>query len=471
MSDGARMTRDVPNPVPTPACAFDGAAGGLPPGPDLTVREQAFAWFSRPYALLDECASRYGDRFTLRVPGWGTPVVVFSDPDGIREIFTAPPEDMRAGSANAYIAPIFGGHSLLLLDGDAHLRERKLLLPAFHGARLSAYGRVIQDITRQACAAWPEDTPFAALEALLGISLEVILRVVFGLDAGEERYARVRQAVIRLVETVAASIAWAGSASGGTRSEFRSVSAELDELLASECAARRASPASLRSDVLQLLLEARHPDGSALSDRELRDELVTLLLAGHETTGTGLAWTLVLLSRHPDVEGRLRASLDELGPGPEPVALDRHPYLRAVVDEVLRLRPVVPAVSRELTRSRKVAGMALEPGTVLSPCAYLAHRRAATFGDPECFRPERFVDAAFSPYQYLPFGGGVRRCVGMGLALYEMKLVFAEILRTFTFEVAGDPPRPVRRTSIVGPSGGARMILRRRPQTKENAHG
>lgn len=447
---------------PPMARSLQPARSGLPPGPALSEREQAFAWFSRPCALLDDCSAQFGDRFVLRVAGWGLPAVVVSDPEAIRDIFTAPPEDMRAGSANAYFGPLFGRHSLLLLDGDAHLRERKLLLPAFHGGRLAAYGRAIQQITRHAAATWPDDMPFAVLEELLGISLEVILRVVFGLNAGEDRYVQVRDAVTSVLGAITTSIAWAGSATGGTRAAFGCVCAELDQLIASECAQRRASPAEPRSDVLQLLVEARNADGSPLADGQLRDELLTMLLTGHETAATTLAWALVLLSQHSDVQTRLRSTLDDLGPAPEPAVLDRHPYLRAVVEEVLRIHPVVPVVSRVLARPRHVGGLALEAGTVVSPCIYLAHRRAATFPDPECFRPDRFIGATYSPYEYLPFGGGARRCVGMGLAVYEMRLVLAEILRSFTFELAGDTPHPVRRTAIVGPSGGARVIFHRR---------
>jgi cytochrome P450 len=434
----------------------------LPAGPASSEREQTFAWFSRPYDLLREAARQFGEPFTLRIAGWGTQVV-FSHPDAIRDVFAASADQLHAGAANGFLRPLMGDGSLLLLEGEAHRRQRKLLLPAFHGLRLVELGEVIREVSRSLSARWPEGKPIALLDRLLEISLEVILRVVLGMAAGEERCERTRGVVTALLQGITTSVAGAGAQSRTPAHErVPALVRELHAALAAEIAERRARP-SARVDVLELLLAARDDEGRPLDDADLYDQLLTLILAGHETTATSLAWAFQLLVENPEPAARLRRDLDALGATPKVSDLLALPWLEAVVKETLRLRPVVPAVSRLVVQPSRIGGVDLPAGVFVAASAYLAHHRPERFAEPERFHPERFLDGDFGPNEFLPFGGGLRRCVGMGLAMHELKIVLADLAARFELEgAARDPVRPVRRSVIVAPSGGARMVVRRR---------
>jgi cytochrome P450 family 110 len=442
------------------------AAAVLPPGPDMDRREQAFTWFGRPYALLDACAGELGDRFTLHVPGWGTPVVVVADPGAVREVFAAPPWTLEAGPALESLRPLLGAGSLFLLDGEAHRAHRGLVLPAFREPALGRQGATIQRIVRRTVAEWPEATSFSIHPALLALALEVIVRMVLGASRAEDRVQAIRHRAAFAMEAVSVSVAAAGGPAGGAaRTRFERAVAGLDELLLEERMDRRGWPTP-GEDVFQRLLDARLPGGLALTLEQLRDHVLTLLIAGHETTAAALTWTLVLLAGRPDAVARLRAEVAGLGADADPAALVRLPYLGSVVDEAMRLRPVVPVVGRTVLRPAHVAGLVLEPGMGISPCSYLAHRRPDAFDRPLEFRPERFHERRHTPFQFFPFGGGRRRCTGAGLALYEMRLALAELVTIFDLTlVDGDPVRPVRRSAIVAPSGATRFTLTRRRRT------
>jgi cytochrome P450 family 110 len=437
---------------------------GMPPGPTSAPIIQALHLWLRPIAFVEECRRRYGEAFTLRVPTF-PPEVHFSDPEAIREIFTADAEDLRAGEANVIIEPLLGAHSLLLLDGSRHLRQRRLLLPPFHGERMQAYGETMRDITDREIASWPIGRPFPIRRAMQRITLDVILRTVFGMDDGP-LLATVRERIERLlaVGTNPTILLPPLRRDLGPLSPWgRLVRArrEVHDVLTAEIARRRVPGAPARDDVLSLLVAARDEDGSPMPDDDLRDQMMTLLFAGHETTATALAWAFYRILERPDVLAAIRAEHRRVvGDGPfcaEHVA--RLDYLDATVKEALRLDPIIPDVGRRLVRPMRIGGWELPAGVVAAPSIHLAHRRPGRWPEPELFRPERFLGARPGPYEFLPFGGGVRRCLGMAFALYEMKVVLARVLSRVELRVApGYRPRPVRRSVTLAPSRGMPVV-------------
>jgi cytochrome P450 len=428
----------------------------LPPGPDLPPAAQIALWIFRPYDFLEHCREKYGPTFTLRLGKWPH-AVAFTQPEDIREIFTGPSEVFYAGPANDVLRPVVGDGSLLLLDGERHLRERKLLLPPFHGERMNRYGAVMRAITERAMERLPLGRPFEIHPAMQAITLDVILRTVFGVDEGAE-LEELRAAIVELTNGFNAfNLVPALRVDLGPRSPYGRFLARrdrIDALLYARIRARRAEGPSERDDIMTLLLGARHEDGSPMSDQDLRDELMTLLAAGHETSATVLPWVFHYLTKHPGAQSRARAEIDAGG---------EQPYLDAIIKETMRLRPVIAAVARVLQRDHTVAGWRLPAKTLVSPSIYLAHRERGAWPHPERFDPERFLDKKISPYAYLPFGGGIRRCIGMAFALYEMRVVLATILGRYRARaVSREEPRPVRRGVTLMPSGGMPVLLERR---------
>jgi cytochrome P450 family 135 len=440
----------------------DLAVPALPPGPRRPATLQTFAWVARPLPFLETCRRRYGDWFTVRLARVGTFVFVAA-PAAIKEIFTGDAELLRAGQANAPLAPVVGPRSVLLLDGAEHLRQRRLMLPPFHGERMARYGELMAEITEAELDRWSLREPFALRPRTQAITLEIILRVVFGVrDAA--RLEALRAALVALLAqstSPATMLPWLrrdlGPLSPWRR--FLRLRARVDALIYDEIAHRR-EDAELeeRDDILSLLLQARDGDGETLTDRELRDELVTLLVAGHETTATALAWAFERLLRHPEALERLTA---EARDGEEEGA-----YAEAVVQETLRLRPPLPAVGRMLTEPAQIAGRSLPAGVRLAPSIYLVHRRADLYPEPGAFRPERFLANPPETYGWLPFGGGVRRCLGASFATFEMKIVLRTILARARLEADDARPEPVRRRAIVLAPGreGRAVLIERAPR-------
>ena len=444
----------------------------LPPGPPLPPALVITPWLFRPFPFLDACARRYPDAFTIRLPAMPS-AVVFYQPDAVKELFSASPDDVHAGKANAVLRPFLGDNSLLLLDGSEHLRQRKLLLPPFHGERMSSYGERMLEITEASLARWPEGRTFPVHEKLQEITFDVILRVVFGIEEGglfERMRAGFRDVLMAgmnpwlLLPAVQRDL---GPWSPWGR--FVRLLAEADELLYGEIRRRRAAPAAGKDDILSMLLQARDEEGKPLSDLELGDELVTLLVAGHETTATSLSWALRWILASPALEARLVRELEDNG-GLESLKPDRImklPLLDATVREVLRLQPVVPMVGRVLQRPMRLGGWDLDRGTPVLLSIYLVQRRPDLYPDPTRFDPDRFLRGKFSPSEWFPFGGGIRRCIGMAFALFEMKMVLASVLaRTVMRLPRFGRVREVRRSITVAPSGGMPVILeaRRRPR-------
>jgi hypothetical protein len=436
-----------------------GLRAALPPTPPLSPRRQELAWVFRPEWLMETGHRACGDLFTLHLP-FG-PIVVVCDPAAIKAVFTGDPEVLRAGEGNRPLEPVVGPESLLLLDGARHLRRRRLVLPPFHGERLQGYAADIAQLARDELATWPQGRPFALEPRMRAITLAVIVRVVFGVREGP-RAARLRELIPRLLpDTGLSSLILLP----GLRRDFGpwwpwrhflAARAAIDTLLYAEIAERRAD-ADLpgRADVLSLLLQARDEDGAPLTDAELRDELMTLLLAGHETTATALAWTFELLHRHPAAHARAVAEARG-GAGPTP-------WLDAVAAESLRLKPPLPMAVRALARPAEVGGRELPAGARLGLGIYLTHRRADLYPDPLAFRPERFLDRGVETYAWLPFGGGIRRCVGAAFAQLELREVLRAVLAGADLRPASARPERTRRRAVVlSPSQGARTVLVRR---------
>jgi cytochrome P450 family 135 len=403
--------------------------------------------------------------FTLQVSAERT-VVMAADPAVAREVFTGDPALLHAGEGNVVLRPLLGPRSVLLLDGPEHLRQRRLLLPPFHGERMRAYGERMRAIAQEHVARWPVGEPFAVQESMQAITLEVILRVVFGV---EDR-ARVAQLAAPLRQLLDAArqpgrlvlLQFTRSQGARPRSPWgriRRMMAPADAMIYEEIRARRAELAAGgegRDDILSLLLEARDEDGSPMTDAELRDELMTLLMAGHETTATALSWTLERITRHPEALARLEAEARAGGGAADAPA----PYLDAVVTETLRLRPVVPAVVRKLQAPMTFGGWALPAGVNIAPSIWLIHRDPRLYPEPHAFRPERFLDRRPGTYEWIPFGGGIRRCLGASFALFEMRVVLQAILAGAALQPTAAAPEEIRRRFVTfSPSDGGRVTI------------
>jgi cytochrome P450 len=435
----------------------------FPPGPWEPPVVQMLRWLLRPISFMDSCARRYGDVFSVRFLGFERPMVMLSDPDAIRALYTGHQHSLPPGRTLT-LRPVLGPRSVLLLEGEEHLARRRLMLPPFHGERMRSYESTMREIAQREIAAWPVGQPFPLHPRMQALTLEVILHAVFGVG-GSERAARLRETLPRLVGQTASAalqvrVLIASRLRRGERplEGMRALMAEIDELLLAEIAERRRDPhLSEREDILSLLIGARFADGSEMQDGELRDQLLTLLLAGHETTATSLAWTFDLLLRHPSVLAKLRGELEDNEGDIE------GEYLRAVVAESLRLRPVVPLAGRRLDRELPAGRWTLPAGTDVTPAIWLTHMRADIYPEPRRFRPERFLADPPSTYAWVPFGGGVRRCLGATFAEFEMRVVLATVLGSLELEPVGRAPERIARRNVTfSPRSGTRVRVRAR---------
>ncbi len=440
----------------------------LPDGPKNPPFLQRLQWIVRPLETLDARSQKYGDTFRVRSNKLTT-ILYFSSPQALQTIFTADPEQLNSAEGNKLLKPLLGEHSLILLDGKSHQRQRQLLMPPFHGERMRAYGQLICAITEQVISQWLPGKPFAVRPAMQEISLRVILSAVFGLHSGP-RFEQLRQLLSSMLEAFGSPLSSTFlfyeflQRDLGTRSpwgRFLRQRQQIDQLLYAEIAERRSLADPDREDILALLLEARDEAGQPMSDVELHDELMTLLFAGHETTASSLAWALYWIGCLPEVRDKLQAELDSIDPDSDPSASARLPYLTAVCQETLRLHPIaLNAFPRIVKKPMELMGYQLEPGTILIASIYLAHQRQDVYPDPKHFKPERFLERQFSPYEYLPFGGGNRRCIGLAFAQFEMKLVLATILSRLQLALVNHRPiKPVRRGFTLAPSNNLRMVV------------
>jgi cytochrome P450 len=438
------------------------ARPGLPPGPPLPRFVQAAIWALRPLALMDRCAERYGEIFTLRVRR--RPWVLLSNPQHVKQVFTTDTNLLRAGAgeANPLLGPLLGPRSVMLLDEPQHMGDRKRLLPSFHGQRMKGYGAMMDDVAHEQIARWPIGEPFELWPRMQAISLEVVMRSVFaGID--ERRGAMLRERLVNMTNWInkprrLALLAAFGSRSITASGEFAEVMGQVESIVLEEVRERRARTPpgdgddGNGDDIFWMLERSHLAGGEPASEGKMRDELVTMLSDG--PTATSLAWVFERLLRHPDKLKRLR----------EEVLGGEDEYLDAVVKETLRLCPAVPLVMRRLIEPMQIGGYTLAPDTIVAPCVHLMHRRADVYPDPLSFRPERFLEDAAGTYTWIPFGGGVRRCVAASFAQLEMKRVIAAVLCELQLRPAQARSEGVARSSVsFAPAGGARVVATRRP--------
>jgi cytochrome P450 len=437
----------------------------LPPGPRMPALLQTLGTWSRPTAFLERCRDRYGHRFTIRLTGQ-PPVVMISDPDEIKEIFQAPPDVLHPGEGAKILEPLVGRHSVILLDEGPHLAQRKLMLPAFHGERMQRMAGLMAELTEREVASWPREQEVELHPRLQRLTLEIILRTVFGLDSGA-RLDSLRDLLTRLLAFSESPLSllpppppWLARVT--PMAGFEALTEQVDLLIYDLIEQRRQEDTD-GDDVLAMLLAATHEDGSPMSPQELRDELMTALVAGHETTASELAWAFERLAREPAPLARLRAELDE--------GADED-YLTATINEILRLRPVLPNAEPRLVKQPvEIGGVLYPPGVALLASAHLLHHDPALYPDPYAFRPERFLEAeggrAPGTYTWIPFGGGRRRCLGASFALLEMKIALRTVLTRCELRAVGSRPERTRRRSItISPARGSLVVLSDRVHTR-----
>jgi cytochrome P450 len=435
----------------------------LPPEPSSSPLVQTLRWTLRPLAFMHECRQQIGDSFSLRFLGFERPMVLISDPAAIKALYTERANGLPPGR-NIVLEPILGSQSLLLQEGAEHLARRRLMLPPFHGERMRSYEAVLDEIVAAEIDAWPLHSEFPIHTRMQAITLEAILRIVFGVADGP-RLERLR-GMLGTVLTETASprsqliaLATRRFRGGNAFARFEGQLKEVDDLLFAEIAEHRAKPdLESRDDILSMLIGAKRESGRGMDDSELRDQLMTLLLAGHETTATALAWTFDLLLRHPAALGRLRDSL----------AAGEDDYLRATISESLRLRPVLPLAGRRLAKELAVDGLTLPAGTDVSPAIWITHTRADLYPEPFAFQPERFLGESPDTYAWIPFGGGIRRCIGASFAEFEMRIVLREVLSRCDLHKASPlPEKTGRRNITLSPKDGTPVVVTARRPARE----
>ena len=431
-----------------------GLVEGLPPGPRMPRALQTAIWSRQAQWFLQQGRARFGRMFSLKIAYEGT-WVILSDPELVKQVFTGDPRVFHAGEGNQILRPILGENSLLVLDEKKHIGQRRLLLPPFHGERMQAYGEKMTEIAAREIESWPTGTPYKLRPRMQAITLEIIIETVFGVHGGE-RMGQLRDALRDFLDlTTNPRVLLPVLAIGPDRVNripaFRRRIERVDSLIGREISERRvAEDLAERDDILSMLVAARHEDGSPMSDAEIRDELLTLLVAGHETTATALSWAMERLVRHPEKLERLR---DEVEAGEEA-------YLTATVQETLRLRPVIVIVIRRLTEPVELGGYRLPAGASVTPCIHLIHRDPEIYPEPDRFLPERFLDEPPGTYTWIPFGGGVRRCLGAAFAQFEMAVVLRELVRRHQLLPARpQAERPFRRAITETPRHDAEVIL------------
>lgn len=444
----------------------------LPPGSKFPSTITSIQAIFDQFGTLEKFQRKYGDIFyggkSLIFP----PYVIFSNPQAIEQVFTADPDLFEVSQqSNAPIKVLLGGNSLILLDGKEHKRQRKLMMPSFHGERMKSYGQAMVEVTQKAISQWQVGQEFYIRDYTQQISLEIILRTIFGIDSGD-KYERLQKMLVEYLDTFNSPLnslflffPWLQKDLGQLTpwGKFLQLRQEIRDLLQAECDRRRQNPETMGEDILSLLLATRYEDGAAMSDLEIQDELLTMLFAGHETTASSLAWSFYWLHRLPEVGQKLRTELDSLGKDIELTDISKLSYLSAVVSETLRLNPVVVFVSRQLKQPWELIGYQIPAGTTLFPSIYLTHQRSDLYPEPQKFKPERFLTRQFSPYEYLPFGGGSRRCLGYAFALHEMKLVLATIMSQVKLELLDNCPlKSARRGITFTPNGGVKMRVEAR---------
>ncbi|MEM6518778.1 MAG: cytochrome P450 [Cyanobacteria bacterium P01_D01_bin.71] len=457
---------------PAPPRMLDG-----PKAKGLRRRLRILRLILRPTQYMEDNVRRYGP--TFKIGGETSPPLVYvGEPELVREIFSLNARQVSTGQRNGILKAMVGEHSILLLDGEPHRRQRRLLLPPFHGDRLRTYGQLICDITRQVSAPWQAGQTILARPPMQELTMGVILQAVFGLREGD-RLTELQQLMSTMLDGFSSPLSSSFLFFPGLQKDWGTWSPwgrfirqrrRVRELIYAEIGDRRQDLAQThndshsRTDILTLLLQARDEDGNGMSDAELHDELVTLLLAGHETTASAMVWLLYWTHFLPEVEPKLRAELATLEKDADPLAIAQLPYLTAVCQETLRIYPITPtAFVRVLKEPMTLAGYEFAAGTALMPATYIMHQRPDLYPEPKHFRPERFLERQYAPHEYLPFGGGARRCIGSALAMMELKLSMATLLQDFEFSLPNSRPvLPARRGLTLAPPASLRITIKAR---------
>lgn len=439
------------------------------PRPKTPALLQTLEWVFHPLEYMETNFQRFGDLFQASIsPANPERLILVNNPQAIQYILTHDHsnEITAPGEVNILAKPILGENSMILLNGKRHRQRRQLVMPPFHGDRMKAYGEMICSITREVIDEWQLNQTFSARDAMQKITMRVILQAVFGLHQGD-RYRQLEQVLAQRLNTITTpltsilvffpqlAIDLGPQSIGG---KIRRTVEQIDRLLYAEIRERRASLDPAQTDVLSLLLSAKDENGQGLTDEELHDELITLLIAGHETTATAIAWALYWIHKLPEVRLKLMKELEPWQHN-DFTSITRLPYLTAVCNETLRIYPVaLVTLPRRVEKPMQLMGYDLEVGTLLMGCIYLVHHREELYPKSKEFRPERFLERQFSPYEFLPFGGGIRRCVGVALAMYEMKLILKTIMSSCELELAETKPvKPQRRGGTLAPAGGIKL--------------
>lgn len=441
----------------------------LPNGPQTPSFIQRLQFILDPLSVMERAAKRYGDIFTLQLK---SPVVIVSNPQALQQILTKDNKDFSAPSeGNKPFEPLMGKNSVIMASGDAHSRQRKLLMPPFHGDKIRSYVEIINQVTSEIMNQWEVGKQFSVRDGMQAITMRVIMQAVFGI------YERKRATEL---EKLLRSMLEAGGSSPlkaavlifpvlqkdlGAKSywgKFLCDRERVCQLLNDEIEERRAKSSDSRTDVLSMLIASKDKDGEAMTNAELHDELITLLTTGHETTATALAWAFYWVHKYPQVRDLLLEELDNLDENPDFSTINKLPYLNAVCNETLRIYPVgILLFKRRVETPVSLCGNDLEPGTLLSGSVYLTHQREDLYPEPKKFKPERFLNKQFSPYEFIPFGAGARRCIGAALAQCEMKLILTRILTNLQLELIDNGEvKPKRRGLVTCPNRSIQMVVK-----------
>ncbi|QSV56201.1 MAG: cytochrome P450 [Dolichospermum sp. UKL201] len=449
----------------------------LLPGPKVSATIQVLNWIFRPMSYLTECAKTYGDLFTLKLQNELPPMLFVHSPEAIQQILSNDHKDLEApGELNSIFEYLLGKKSVISLSGKEHQRQRQLIMPPFHGERMRSYAELIENITIKTINKQPKNQPFNIRNVSQEITLQIMMEAVFGIYEGEraEKLKHLLYEILeqgsspwrvaflyfpKLKEVIGISELW--------KQQIKKQE-KADQLIYQEIQQRRENFDPQRTDILTLLIVARDEHGEAMTDEELRDELITLLVAGHETTATAISWAFYWIHKLPEVREKLLAELDSLGENPDSNTIFKLPYLTAVCNETLRIYPIAMLTfPRKVKTPISLCGYQLEAGTIIMGSIYLTHQREDIYPQPEKFNPERFLEKQFSPYEFLPFGGGARRCIGLAFAQMEMKLILAKVLKTWSMKLVNtDEIKPQRRGLVTGPNGPINLEIQNLRQPK-----
>jgi len=449
----------------------------LIPGPKVPATIQVLNWIFRPMPYMVECAKTYGDLFTLKLQSSLPPLLFVHSPEAMQQILSNDHKELEApGDLNSIFEYLLGKNSVISLSGKEHQRQRQLIMPPFHGERMRTYAELIENITIKTINKQPKNQPFNIRNVSQEITLGVMMEAVFGIYEGE-RPEKLKQLLCEIIEQSSSRLSVTFlyfpklkemfGISEIWKKQMKKLE-EADQIIYQEIQERRENFDSQRTDILTLLMSSRDEEGQPMTDEELRDELMTLLFAGHETTATAISWAFYWIHKLPEVRQKLLVELDSLGENPDSNTILKLPYLTAVCNETLRIHPVgMLTFPRKVKTPISVCGYQLEPGTIIMGSIYLTHQREDIYPQPEKFNPERFLEKQFSPYEFLPFGGGARRCIGLAFAQMEMKLILAKVMKTWSMQLIDTQEiKPQRRGLVTGPNSPINLEIQNIRQPK-----